>query len=329
MTITKKREYWPTNEWKLASPESVNIDSKKLYVLDNEIEVRLRGVNSFLIVKNGNIIHEKYYNGYNREQTNHMCSVTKTIISVLIGIAIEKKFITSVNQKILDFFPDFKPKNTDYLKSQLNIKHFLTMRTGLLWMTRGMGHELMFRRLLKQKNWVRSILNLPVDEKKYGQFQYSSAVSHLLSVIIAKSSNTSTKEFSEKHLFKPIGISNNIPWMKDPQGFNIGGYGLKLKPRDLAKFGFLYLNQGLWEDKHIIPKEWIVESLQNYGDGYGYHVWITKIGRFDVFMGTGYGGQYLTCIPKLDLIIVITSNALLRRWRNPRYIIDRFIHTFF
>ena len=329
MIKTKKRDYWPTNEWKVASPESVNIDSNKLLAIDKEIEVRLRGVNCFLIIKNGTIVHEKYFNSYNREQINHMCSVTKTIISALIGIAIDKKFIKSVDQKVLDFFPDFIPKNTDHLKSQLKIKHFLTMRTGLLWMNSGMGHEPMFRRLLKEKNWINSILNLPVNVKNFGQFQYSSAVSHLLSVIIAKSSNTSTKEFAMKYLFKPIGISKNIQWMKDPQGINIGGYGLKLKPRDLAKFGFLYLNQGIWKDKQIIPKEWIVESLQNYGEGYGYHVWITKIGDFDAFMAAGYGGQYLTCIPKLDLMIVITSKSDIRRWRNPRYIIDKFINDFF
>ncbi len=329
MIITKKRDYWPTNEWKYSTPESIGIDSNKLFVLDKEIEVRLRGVNCFLIIQNGSVIYEKYYNGYNQRHKNHMCSVTKTVISALVGIAIDQGLVRDVNQKILDFFPEFKPKNSDYLKNQLSIRHFLTMTTGLLWMNRGMGHEPMFRRLLKEKNWVKSILNLPINDKKFGQFQYSSAVTHLLSIIITKSSNISTQEFSEKYLFKPIGISNNIKWMKDPQGVNIGGYGLKLKPRDLAKFGFLYLNQGIWKDKQIIPKEWIVESLQNYGEGYGYHVWITKIGDFDAFMAAGYGGQYLTCIPKLELMIVITSKADIRRWRNPRYIIDKFISTHF
>jgi CubicO group peptidase (beta-lactamase class C family) len=329
MIITNRRDYWPTNDWKNLSPESVGIDSNKLFSIDKEIEVRLRGVNCFLIIRNGNIIHEKYFNGYNREYINHMCSVTKTIISALIGIAIEKKFIKSVDQKVLDYFPDFKPKKSDYFKSHLRIKHFLTMTTGLMWMNTGKGHEPMFRRLLKEKNWVNSILNLPTNDRMFGQFQYSSAVSHLLSAIITKATKNSTQGFAERHLFKPIGISNKTEWMKDPQGINIGGYGLKLSPRDLAKFGFLYLNQGIWKDKQIIPKEWIVESLQNYGEGYGYHVWITKIGDFNAFMAAGYGGQYLTCFPKLDLIIVITSNALIRRWRDPRYINDKLINDIF
>ncbi len=141
--------------------------------------------------------------------------------------------------------------------------------------------------------------------------------------------NTSTQDFAKKYLFKPIGISNQIKWMKDPQGINIGGYGLKLSPRDLARFGYLYLNQGIWNNEQVIPREWIIESLQNHCEGYGYHVWITRYKDFNGFMAAGYGGQYLNCIPELDLIIVITSNANIRRWRDPRYIIEKFIHDFF
>ena len=338
MIIAKKRDYWPTNEWKELSPESVGIDTNKLSLVDKEIEIRLNGVNSFLIIKNGYIIHEKYFNGYNQEKTNHLCSVTKTIISALIGIAIEKRLIKSVNQKIFDFFPDFKFKASDYLKSGLSIKHLLTMTTGLLWNSK--AHEPMIRRLEKHKNWVDFILKLPIKDNMFERFQYSSAVSHLLSAIITKTSNLSALEFAEKYLFKPIGIPNNIrkdstgncfniSWMKDPQGINIGGYGLKLTPRNMAKFGFLYINQGVWNDKQIIPKKWILESIRDYGAGYGYHVWITKIKNFNCFMAAGYGGQFIAGFPELDLIIVITSNADLRRWRKPHYIIDRIVNNFF
>lgn len=116
MLIEEKRDYWPTIEWKQKTPESVQIDINKLLLIDKEINIRLNGVNSFLIIKNGYLIYENYYNNYNQEKTNHMCSVTKTIISALIGILIEKKFIESTDQKILDFFPDFKPTHFDYLK---------------------------------------------------------------------------------------------------------------------------------------------------------------------------------------------------------------------
>ena len=328
MIITKNRDYWPTDEWKLESPESVGIDSNNLLLLDKEIKGRLNGVNSFLIIKNGYIIHEKFFNVYDQETLNHLCSVTKTIISALIGIALEKEYIKSVDQKVLDFFPDFKPKTMDYLKKNLRVKHLLTMATGLLWMNRGRGHEPMFRRFLNHKDWVNSILNLPIKDNMYGKFQYNSAVSHLLSALITKTSNTSTQDFAMEHLFKPIGISNDWEWWKDPQGINIGGYGLKLKPRDLAKFGFLYMNQGIWNGKQIILKDWIVESLKDYGQGYGYHVWITKFKNSSAFIAAGYGGQFLICVPELDLIIVVTSNAALGRWRNPRYIIDKFLNSF-
>jgi len=207
----------------------------------------------------------------------------------------------------------------------------------LLWT--GGRHELMFTRLLKQKNWANFILNLPISDKMFGKFQYSSAVSHLLSVIITKTSNTSTQDFALKYLFKPIGIlSSSIKWKRDPQGINIGGFGLCLKPRDLAKFGFLYSNGGMWNKKQVISKEWILESLKERvkeasfsknkknAQGYGYHLWLTKIKDFNTFMALGSGGQILTCISKLDLIIVFTSNSKLSRWKDPRYIMEKYIN---
>ena len=327
MIIEKKREHWPTTKWKLESPESVGINSEKLHLLDKEINVRLNGVNSFLIIKNGYLIYEKYYNDYNQDKINHLCSVTKTIISALIGIAIDRKFIKNIDQKIIEFFPEFKPKSSDYLKKKLTIRHVLTMTTGFLWSSK--TYEPMLMRLRNKKNWINFILNLPIKDKMFGEFQYNSANSHLLSAIIARTSKMSTYDFAMKFLFKPIGISDKISWMTDPQGINIGGYGLQLRPRDMAKLGFLYNNHGVWDKKQIIPLNWIIESLKNYGEGYGYHVWITTINGFNAFIAAGYGGQYIVGIPKLDLVLVITSNATLRRWRDPRYLINKFIYEFF
>ncbi|MHA1988535.1 MAG: serine hydrolase domain-containing protein [Promethearchaeota archaeon] len=327
MSIEKKREYWPTADWKLESPESVGIDSRKLYLLDKEINVRLNGVNGFLIVKNGFVIYEKYYNDYNQDKTNHLCSVTKTIISALIGIAIDKNYIKSIDDKLIEIFPEFKPKSSDYLKRKLTIRHLLTMTTGFLWSSK--AYEPMLMRLKNKKNWVDYILNLPIKDRMFGQFQYNSANSHVLSGIISRTSNMSTQAFAEKYLFKPMGISNNVKWMKDPQGINIGGYGLQLRPRDMAKFGFLYINQGVWDIKQIISKDWIEESIKNYSEDYGYHVWIARVNGSNAFIAAGYGGQYIVGIPELDLVIVITSNADLRRWRNPRYIADKVINMFF
>jgi len=148
--ITFYGDYWPTDEWKKASPELLGIDSNEILKMDKEINVRLNGVNSILIIKNGYLVHERYFNGYHRDKTNHLCSVTKTIISALVGIAVEKKFIKSVDQKVLDFFPDFKPKNS--LKRKLTIKHLLTMTAGLMWNSK--AHEPMMRRLMTKKNWT-------------------------------------------------------------------------------------------------------------------------------------------------------------------------------
>lgn len=206
--------------------------------IDQEINVRLRGVNSFLVIKDGYLLYENYYNEYDQEKVNYLRSVIKTFISVLIGIAIDKHYIRGVEQKILDFFPDFNPKQSDYLRRELTIKYLLTMTAGFLWSS-SKTHEPMLKRITRSNNWVEAILNLPIKNNMFGRFQYNTAVSYLLSAIISESTGMSTLDFAEKHLFKPIGITKEITWMKDPQGINIGGYGLKLTPRNLAKFGFL------------------------------------------------------------------------------------------
>ena len=242
------------NEWKLNYPESLNVDSERLYLLDNEIQKKLKNINGILIIEKGHLVFEKYYNGYDKNSYNYIASITKSFISALIGIAIDKGFIKSVDQCVLDFFPEFGNKGSANLLGDLTLKHLLTMKTGFLWMEgiRG-GASPMFKRLKRQKDWVKFILNLPITKKKINTFQYNSAVSHILSAIISKATNLDAQSFANKFLFKLIGIeefhdsnensyvlediinNNQIHvWLKDPQGINIGGWGITLKTRDLA-----------------------------------------------------------------------------------------------
>ena len=177
-------------------------------------------------------------------------------------------------------------------------------------------------------------------------------VSHLLSAIISKSTNLDSQSFANKFLFKTIGIEefqvsnknsyknedvmidNKIHvWLKDPQGINIGGWGMTMKARDLAKFGLLYLNLGIWEKNQIISSNWINDSIKDHvedsnlehGMGYGYQWWIWKIAQYFVFTALGSGGQVICCIPELDLVIVITANASIARWKDPLYLIGKYI----
>jgi CubicO group peptidase (beta-lactamase class C family) len=347
-----KKSNLSIDEWKLVNPESLNVNSELLFKVDNDIKKRLNGVNGVLIVKKGHLIFEKYYNNYNENSYNYIASITKSIISALIGIAIDKGFIKSVDQRVLDFFPEFDIKNPKEPLEDLTLKNLLTMKTGFLWNERRRGPSPMLNRLKRQKDWIKFILSLPIIKKKINTFQYNSAVSHLLSAIISTSTNLDSQSFANKFLFKTIGIeefqdsnktsykaediinNNKIHvWLKDPQGINIGGWGITMKARDLAKFGLLYLNLGIWEKNQIISSNWIKDSIKDHvedsnldsGMGYSYHWWIWKITQYSVFNALGAGGQVISCIPELDLVIVITANANLARWKDPLYLIGKYI----
>ena len=281
-------DYWPTQDWRTIDPESLGMSAEPLFDIEQEINARFRSINAFLIVRKGYLVYESYYNGFGRDNKQLLASVTKSFISALIGIAIDQGFIEGVDQHVLDFFPDFEPDPRDYLKHQMAIKHLLTMTAGFQWRTGPRADEQLIDRLRRSKDWVAFILNLPVRERLMGTFQYNSACSHLLSAIITRSTGRCAEEFAADNLFESLGIDQpdtNMQhtysqadvfrntaggWPKDPQGNSIGGWGLFLKPRDMARFGFLYLNRGQWDGGQIIQQEWIEDSISPHTPDYGY-----------------------------------------------------------
>ncbi len=339
-----KREYWPYNEWKISTPEEQGLDSKKLLEGLDYIKQNFLAFNSISIFKNGYLIFEEknprpyesilskgirklmFVNGKvfkfpndalidNYENYWNMRSVTKSIISLLIGTAIDKGFINSIDTKIEGFFKDYSGMSEDYGKKDITIKHLLTMKSGLGTIDKKSSSI----KLLKSKNWVKYILDLPLQINPGEKFDYNSANPHLLSAILYKATGLSSEEFAKKYLFDPIGIKNYI-WEKDPQGNNFGGGNLFLLPQDLAKIGFLIMNNGIWDGKQVIPLEWIDVSLQkyhlwDYGFYYGY-LWYIKdeINKennksYITYSTAGAGGQKLLIIPELDLIMVATSKV--------------------
>jgi CubicO group peptidase (beta-lactamase class C family) len=193
----------------------------------------------------------------------------------------------------------------------------------------------------RSKDWVAFILDLPVRERSFGTFQYHSAAAHLLSAIITRSTGRCAQEFAAEHLFEPIGIDqpatnrqhtysqadvfrNTVQWPKDPQGNNIGGWGLVLKPRDMARFGFLYLNGGQWDGKQIIPKKWVEDSVSPHIPGYGYQWWLRDVNGVFAFSADGRGGQHIFCVPQKDLVVVVASQPD-GRWRERWPLLEEFV----
>lgn len=309
----KKREYWPTNSWRTSSPEQQGMDSAKLLIADEFIQDRLTDVFSLLIVKNGYLVFEKYYSWGSPSKIALVHSITKSVTSALIGIALEKKHLDSVDQKLIDFFPEYVNDDLDPRIKEISLKHILTMSAGFSWNDLGP----VMRDWYTSEDWAKFTIQLPIVTNPGDKFNYNSSISHLLSIILTKSTKTNTLDFAKQNLFKPLGIQSGF-WRQDPRGYHIGGFGLGFSARDLARFGFLYLNNGYWNGQSIVPEQWVQQSTEQqiqavshplYGTfGYGYQWWVKQVDGCSSFRAWGRRGQYIVVVPELDLVIVVTSN---------------------
>ena len=263
---------------------------------------------SFMVVRHGRIVYEKYYSGNNQDSLVVVYSVTKSVISALTGIAIRDGHISDVDMKLTDILPHYFSDNPDPRKREITIKHLLTMTAGLeiaddeAW--------------AKSPDWCKYVIDRPLVYNPGEKFDYNSGLTNVLSVILTKTTGMTTKEFADKHLFGPLGITD-YTWWQDPQGYYLGGWGLRLTPRDMAKFGYLYLREGMHNGQQIVPRQWVQESvtLHSYPektDGYGYAWWLDKLEdrvhgkKYQAFFALGYGGQFIWVVPELDIITVIT-----------------------
>ena len=321
--LQKVHDYWPTHGWKTSSPQECGVKSEYLLDLDQYILAKLPHIHSFLIIRHGYIIFEKYYQNWNKNKAHNLKSVTKSFTSALIGIAIQKGFLRTIDQNIKEFFPEYINSTNDSIFGGINIRHLLTMSSGL-------GKEKYYD-WLQCKNMTKYAFNLPLANEPGSKFQYNNATCHLLSVILTKATKMSTLHFADKYLFKPLGIQNRR-WDTDPQGYNIGSNCLYLTSRDAAKFGYLFLNVGEWSGQQIIPKIYVIESTKRQiGVGfpersyYGYLWWIPKKRGTRSFFASGHGGQYIYVIPKLDMVIVITSDIKHRHRGENKALIYKFI----
>ncbi len=310
----KKREYWPTNGWRSSTPEEQGMDSEKLATADEFITNRLPDAFSLLVVKNGYLVFEKYYSWGSPDRYAVVHSVTKSFTSALIGIALNQGHLYSVDQKLMDFFPEYATDELDPRKKEISLEHLLTMSAGFRW--REWGPDM--RNWYSSSDWLKFAIQLPQENSPGDAFNYNTSTSHLLSAILARSTKTSTMDFAKQSLFEPLGIESSY-WHQDPQGYYIGGFGLGLSARDLAKFGFLYLNHGFWNGQSIVPEYWVKESTRQwmhsynmYGPiGYGYQWWIKEVDGCFSYRAWGRRGQFIVVIPELDMVIVVTSNTAL------------------
>ena len=312
--------YFPDADWQTKSCKELNIKSDIVSELDRIIPEEYGNTEGIIIVKNGYIAYEKYFNGMNLNSKVNVASITKSIISALIGIAIDRGYISSADDKVIDYFKEYNFKENKY-RNEVTIKDLLTMSAPFPFSN---FNEPM-NKMRRSDNWVKYALSIMGTGNKPGKFKYSTAGTHILSGIITKVTGLSAREFSNKYLFNKIGagLVLDVPltefsltnvfghgidgWVNDPQGVSAGGWGLTLTLRDMARFGLLYLRKGKWKEEQVISQKWIEDSIKFYHHDYGYLFWLKEINNVFTFSAKGFGGNIITVIPSMDTVVVTTA----------------------
>ncbi len=290
-----------------ADARSVSVaDSVSLQQIQHSAS-SINSVTSLLIEQDDKQLAEFYFNGMEEGEPTNIKSASKSIISLLVGIAVEEGYIKNVNQPIRPYFEDYFNANPDSVKETITIKDLLTMRSGLETTS---FHN--YGRWVVSDNWIEFALDQPMEKQPSGDMTYSTGTSHLLSVIISKATGMSTRFFAEENLFHPLDI-NLGGWDRDPQGYYMGGNNMALPPEDMIKIGQMMLGGGVYDGQRIVSKDWIIDSFKTYTRSnfnpydYGYMWWNKPIGNYKVYFAWGFGGQYIFMIPELDATIVLTG----------------------
>jgi CubicO group peptidase (beta-lactamase class C family) len=306
-------EYWPTNGWHTAAPEAHGFDSA--IVAEGLRAIRRDGtkIHSLLVVSEGELILDAYFYPYDGSTVHDQASVTKSVMTTLIGIAADQGKL-DLDAPMLSFFPDRDIANRDARKERITVRHLASNTAGMECIHH--PDEPTNRAMHASPDWVQFTLDLPMVAEPGTTFAYCSPGMHLLSAILQQATGMSTLEFARVNLFEPLGITD-VQWPADPQGITNGHGELYLHPHDAAKLGFLWLHGGEWDDKQIVSREWLRAASQTqittgpgYSEDYGYGMWI---GRPDeetsYFAADGRGGQKVLVIPALNLIVVTTGGG--------------------
>lgn len=288
--------------------------------------------------KNGQKVIEEYFKGAHENESVHTFSIVKSIVAILVGIAIDKGYIESVQQKALDFFPEYKLKKNQEQLKDVTIENFLTMTVPYKYKSEP------WTKVCTSEDWGMKILEQVGGKEQIGErFHYSTLGIQVLSNILTKATNMSLKDFATKYLFNPLGIKDvpnanvydrdsqeafsklrdNRGWVKDPSGNYTTGWGLSLTTDEFAKIGVLILNKGVYNNTRILSEQYIDSMLTEHCESYGYLWWIYKknhkikiirkeysTGKYDAYCMNGVGGSLVTVIPEIDTVICMTCSLV-------------------
>jgi len=288
-------------DWRAASAKEEGLDPGVLAEADRRARTEFQGVASLLVARHGRLVFERYYRGVGAGDRLPVYSITKSVISALVGIAVADGSLQSIDQRLLHFLPEGFGSATDVRARRITLHHLLTMTAGY------------FRSpAIRADDPVRDLINRPLVSDPGTTFSYDGGSSDLLSAVLTRATRMTAAAYAERHLFGPLGI-HGARWASQADGFSQGDVGLALRPRDLLAFGQLYLDRGTWRGRRVLPASWVAVSTREqvsvgHDVWFGYHWWIVHDPvRF--FAALGYGGQAVVVVPRLDEVVVVTGSS--------------------
>ncbi len=301
------QRYWPTQDWQTSTPEEQGLDSAKLAEGLQAIQKQNTKIDSLLVIRNGSVLLDAYFNNpYDGTFPHDLASVTKSVMTTLIGIAADQGKI-QLDKPMVSYFPDRTIANLDARKERVTVRHLAGMVNGFESGCMA-DDEGTLATMRSSSDWVQSALDRKMVQEPGTSFCYDSPGMHLLSAILQKATGMTALEFARQNLFEPLGIREVI-WQADPQGYAHGWGDLHLKPRDAAKLGYLWLSKGAWEGRQIVSTAWVENAVKPHsktgGDDYGYGWWVSE----DSYYAVGRGGQNIKVAPALNAIVVTTGSG--------------------
>jgi CubicO group peptidase (beta-lactamase class C family) len=302
---------WPTEAWQESTPEAQGINSDLLSEAMLAWRQRDVRIHSLLMVRNGYMVIDATFYPYDGKTIHDVASVTKSVMTTLIGIAVDQGKL-DLDDKMVSFFPERTIANLDARKEAITVRHLVSMTSGLQCVRDGMEGSTIIE-MERSQDYVQFALDLPAANEPGNQFVYCSAAISLLSPILEQATGMTTLAFAREYLFDPLGI-NDVLWETDPQGYYKGWGDLSLHPHDMAKLGLLFLQEGRWEDKQVVSRRWVKEArtaqstTPSEEDPYGYGWWLTT-DLEGVYRADGRNGQYIYILPKWNMILVTTGGG--------------------
>ncbi len=299
-------EYWPTKAWRTSSPEKEGLDPAVLDGIDGYVKASLPDTSSVLVVRNGLVVFERYYEG-DRDSKRPLNSITKSVISALAGIAFDRRMVRSVEDPISSYLPEQIRGGMHETSKTITVRHLLTQTSGFPGDS-GWGSV--------DPRALRSLLSVPPVRAPGDGFAYNEANANLLSVIITQATGQRASAFGNKNLLEALGI-RGARWA-EAADYTEGSVGLSLTTRDMAKLGLLYLRKGKWENRQLLSEAWVAASTNPQVEvkdftlagtplGYGYLWWTASLREHPLYFALGTGGQFICVFPDLAIVAVLTG----------------------